>query len=265
MALQYRLLHDSAELEQVVDLEIAIWGLDPRDAVPTNIMHVIARYGGLVNGAFHDSQLVGLALALPMQVDGEWILWSHMTGVHPNYQGQGIGLKLKQMQHDWALQHNYQTMRWTFDPLQRGNANFNLHLLGTVADQYHNNLYGSMNDEINADLPSDRLETVWYLNQEQPKFSSHQVEFSLDYLLLRRQENNQPARLIAIDDNAAFWFIEIPANLRLLRLQDARLAYEWRIALREAFQLAFAAGYWAVDFVDFQGRHCYVLTCQKRQ
>lgn len=157
---EYRTIHSASEFDLAVNLEIEVWGLDPIDAVPTNIMHTIAMNGGVVIGAYIGEQLVGMSLALPLFCEGEWVLWSHMVGVHPEYRGQGIGFNLKQAQRRWALNHGYETMRWTFDPLQRGNANFNIRHLGAYSRKYHINLYGDMTDDINAGLPSDRLEVV---------------------------------------------------------------------------------------------------------
>jgi chorismate synthase len=53
-------------------------------------------------------------------------------------------------------------MRWTFDPLQLGNAHLNLRSLRAVAAQYHVDLYGPMGG-INGGLPSDRLVVEWDL------------------------------------------------------------------------------------------------------
>ena len=54
-------------------------------------------------------------------------------------------------------------MHWTFDPLVRRNAYFNLHKLGARAvDQYLPDFYGRMTDGINAgDTTSDRLYIQW--------------------------------------------------------------------------------------------------------
>ncbi len=49
---QYRLLEQISELEKVVDLEITVWQLDPKDSVPASIMHAMVTSGGLVIGAY---------------------------------------------------------------------------------------------------------------------------------------------------------------------------------------------------------------------
>ena len=101
--IDYRILHDPAELEEVVNLEISVWGLNPRNAVPTAILHVMALGGGLIMGAYDGTRLVGLLICLVVKRGNEVFLWSHMTGTHPDYQNQGIGLALKRFQRRWAL------------------------------------------------------------------------------------------------------------------------------------------------------------------
>ncbi|MBK8021759.1 MAG: GNAT family N-acetyltransferase [Chloroflexi bacterium] len=138
-----RVLHTIDELEAAVDVELAVWGLNPRNAVPSALMHVLTLRGGLVLGAYEEDRMVGMLLSLPAQDGDEWMLWSHMTGVHPQVQGRGIGLALKRVQREWALAHGYRRIGWTVDPLQRGNAHFNFRLLGQdaalCATAYHVN------------------------------------------------------------------------------------------------------------------------------
>ncbi|MCC6802831.1 MAG: GNAT family N-acetyltransferase, partial [Anaerolineae bacterium] len=167
--IDYRVLHDPADLEKVVSLQIVVWGLNPRNAVPSALLHVMALNGGLVVGAHDGDEMVGLLVSLVVNRGGDVFLWSHMTGTHPKYQRRGIGLELKRFQRRWALEQGYRSIGWTFDPLQRGNAWFNLHLLGENArmtsTEYHVNFYGDMDDDINRGMPSDRIEVCWQIDQ----------------------------------------------------------------------------------------------------
>jgi predicted GNAT superfamily acetyltransferase len=43
--------------------------------------------------------------------------------------------------------------------------------------------------------------------------------------------------------------VEIPTGFAVMREGDPALAREWQLALREAMQRAFAAGYVAMDFL----------------
>lgn len=247
--IEYRILHAVPDLEELVDLQIDVWGLNPRNAVPSALLHVMALEGGLVLGAYDGERLVGLLLCLPVRRNDQWILWSHMTGVHSDYRNRGIGIELKCFQRNWALQHGYRTIRWTMDPLQRGNANFNLHLLGKVASMYvntyHVNFYGDMDDDINRGLPSDRIEILWELDRP----SRHDRIPSIAKLLLYGDERDYPmsnGSVTAWDGEA--YLVTIPLDLDALRKRDRQALLAWRYALREILQDAFKHGYAAVDF-----------------
>jgi predicted GNAT superfamily acetyltransferase len=253
-----RILHDPAELEEVVNLEIAVWGLNPRNAVPAAVLHVMALNGGLVLGAYEGKEMVGLLICLTVLRDGEVFLWSHMTGVHIDHQRKGIGLDLKRFQRRWALDNGYKTIRWTFDPLQQGNAWFNLHLLGLdsalTSAVYHVNFYGDMDDDINRGMPSDRMEVTWWLDQP----SAHMPIEGRPALLLRADDRGYPLRDES-DWDRDLYTAAVPADLETLRRTDRKAALAWRLALRDTLQPAFENGYSAVDFTRHQGLHVYHL------
>ena len=50
---------------------------------------------------------------------------------------------------------------WAFDPLQAGNAHFNLSRLGARGVRYVENMYGERTDRLNAGVPTDRLIVLW--------------------------------------------------------------------------------------------------------
>ncbi len=248
MNINYRVIDDVAELEHVVDLEIQVWELDPRDAVPYHLLRAVTVNGGVLIGAYDGSQVVGAAFAFPAPRPEGWILWSHMTAVHPSYQSMGIGSELKRFQRRWARDHGYTEIRWTFDPLQRGNAHLNLHLLGARAAAYHVDFYGRMTDGINRGMPSDRLEAVWDIHDL--PFPRHDRTLSILTI-----ENEQP-RVALPTDSSRPLLIHIPRVLKDLSY-EARL--EWRLALRAAFGWAFDRGYHAVGFQDELASGVYVL------
>jgi chorismate synthase len=254
------------ELEKAVDLEIRVWGLPPRDAVPSNLLHAMVHNGSLSVGAYYGTQLVGMSLMFPTSRNDRKRLWSHMAGVDPDFQGKGIGFEIKQYQRNWALNNGYSEICWTFDPLQRGNANFNLHVLGGITSTYHINYYGEMTDGINAGLPSDRVEVVWNLKNARVKRLALKKEFSEAFIpekfsdnnfLLEGQHNSPALQEFSLEHKN--YLVEIPRNINSIKLGSTDSALEWRIALRTALQTAFQAGYIASDFVELEGRYFYVL------
>lgn len=255
--MKYRVVTDISTLEKVVDLEIAVWGIDPRDAVPSSIMHAIVENGGVLLAAEDGDNLVGLCLGIPARRANDIYLWSHMTGVHPGYQARGIGYGLKQAQRDWALANGYSKICWTFDPLQRGNANFNIHQLKAQSNIYHINYYGEMSDGINAGLPSDRLEAAWLLNTKQTVPAIHDPDTQVDFLLSADINSFPQQTKVALQH--AVLYIEIPGDIGKLKRANLSLALEWRLAVRDAMQQAFEQGFSIVDFVSLGDRHAYVL------
>ena len=55
---------------------------------------------------------------------------------------------------------------WTFDPLEARNAWLNFGKLGAVCNTYLRNVYGNLQDGLNAGLPSDRLQVDWWIGSE---------------------------------------------------------------------------------------------------
>ena len=154
-----RQLIDMVDLSATVDLQKAVWRMQDVEVSSPHTLRAIVYSGGAVLGAVarrhshvvarrHNhglagEQLVGFCFGFGTLRDGEHWLWSHMAGVHPDFQGKGIGHQLKLAQREWALGQGYRWMAWTFDPMQAGNANFNFNRLGVTARRYSVDHYGS--------------------------------------------------------------------------------------------------------------------------
>ena len=247
----YRLLTEQADFIRVAQLEQTVWGTTDIDAISWTIMTVITHTGGAVHGAFDGDKLVGGSLATPMK--NEPRLWSHIAAVHPDYQRQGIGYTIKQVQREWAMTNDYECMSWTFDPLQSANAHFNFHLLGVTSNTYHVNFYGEMQDNLNRGVPSDRFEVIWPFAKQDAKTST--PPDSAPFLLTC--EDNQP---VVVDEAVDDWyFVEIPRDYARIREEDKALAIKWKIAVRNIMQLTFAQGYQVADFMRRDERNWYVL------
>ncbi|MEO8395144.1 MAG: GNAT family N-acetyltransferase [Chloroflexota bacterium] len=248
--MNYRVLDSIRDFEDAFALEVAVWGLDPRDAVPVNMLRALQHAGGAEIGAYNGDQIVGFTLGFPAKIESRMILWSHMTGVHRDYQGKNIGFELKRQQREWALANGFDEIRWTFDPLQRGNANFNIHRLGATAENYLVDFYGAMVDEINqANIPTDRVEGVWRLRdprvvQLMNTTSSDAVSPDRPFLL---RDGGLPETL-PFDTTVPEYLVQIPSSLS--RLPSSGALLKWRMALRKTLAHAFAQGYAAVDFTS---------------
>jgi predicted GNAT superfamily acetyltransferase len=261
-----REMHAMSDFNALLDLQQVIWGMTPGEATSPYMMNAVVHNGGVVIGAELDGRLVGFCFGFLAWRDETRILWSHMAGVLPEYHDQGIGSRLKHAQRRWALDRGLTTMHWTFDPVQRGNANFNFHHLRAIADTYLVDHYGVMTDAINAGLASDRLEVRWLLNDERVIAAAENrplagPEYTVDEaaFVLRAGEN---AALIRSPETAFAYpacFIEIPYHVNALKRSAMALAQRWQLAMRQAMLEALQQGYVIVDFVCQDERGWYVL------
>jgi len=158
-----RACHHMQEFEEMVELEIEVWGFGQRDVVPSQMYVVASKIGGQVFGAFAGNRLAGFALAYPGIRDGRPYLHSHMAAVLPEFRNLGIGRSLKLAQREDALSRGITLIEWTFDPLQTRNAYFNICRLGAVCRRYLLDVYGATSSPLHAGLPTDRLVAEWHL------------------------------------------------------------------------------------------------------
>lgn len=262
---QLREMIDPHEYYDLLEVQRAIWGLTDGEATSPYIFTVGRHNGGVIIVAEIDEKIIGFCFGFPAPRGEQWVHWSHMTGIIPEYQGQDIGFTLKQAQREWCLAHGYTVMGWTFDPIQRGNANFNFHRLGAVANRYIINHYGEMTDDINAGLPSDRLEVMWHLDDERvialadaPKQPSDPTILAHAGRLLAKNDQG-----VLVRDEGAFaqdtCIVEMPYHIQQLKSKDFAAAQNWQLEIRWAMQTAFAHNYSVVAFTSQHERGWYVL------
>ena len=145
------------------DAQRRAWGIvDDSYVVPLATMVGAQLHGGLVLGAFSPSgEALGLSFAFLGKVEGRLCLYSQLTGVVPGQQGRGLGGRLKSAQREFARLEGLECLAWAFDPLQAGNARFNLDRLGATSRRFVADMYGRRTDALNANSPTDRLIVEW--------------------------------------------------------------------------------------------------------
>ena len=195
----------------------AVWG--GTDPIPADVIIAIIQAGGyaslasqIVNGK---KQFVGGSLAIVGNYQRK--LHSHVTGVIDAATNTGVGRALKDHQWSWAKENEFSTISWTFDPLVRRNAHFNLIVLGAKVVKYCQNYYGEINDLINAGDQTDRLV----------------VERQVDGLLVAP---NGSLCVANYDD----LIIPTPPDIVSLRNTDRETASRLRLEQRASFESAFA-------------------------
>jgi predicted GNAT superfamily acetyltransferase len=229
------------------DAQRLAWGIhEDHYVVPVATMVGAQHHGGLVLGAFlPDGRAVGLSFAFLGRIDGRLCLYSQLTGIVPGYQDQGLGRRLKAAQRAIALEENIPCITWAFDPLQAGNARFNLEKLGAVGVRFIENMYGSRSDALNLATSTDRLIVVWETSPgpERAETAPASIE-GLPRLI-------GPAPMptfLGLPDEDAPCLLPIPTGITSMRANAPEAAGHWNRAAREAFAAAFAANYRAVGF-----------------
>jgi predicted GNAT superfamily acetyltransferase len=164
---EIRAVEDPAELRRLSDLFGQVWG-SASPVVPMELLRAIGHAGGYVVGAYDDDQIVGGSVGFIGRHLGQTSLHSHVTGILPGVRGTGLGRAMKLHQRSWAADHGLAWVTWTFDPLVRRNAWFNIAVLGAEVHEYLVNFYGPIDDAINAGDESDRLLVAWEVDDGRP-------------------------------------------------------------------------------------------------
>jgi predicted GNAT superfamily acetyltransferase len=236
------------ELREASALLETIWGRTAEGVpVHSEVMKSLVHAGGCVTVARNDGgALIGAAVLSPAAPAAE--AYSLITGVAPGANDRGIGRALKLRQREWALEHGFTHMTWTFDPLVARNARFNLARLGAVAGGYEVAFYGRMTDGLNGDDDSDRLVARWALASRRtgaatagtaPDPAGPGDGAGGDDGTSRDAPDGGPL----LRRGAAGLWCRVPADIVELRRADPPQASRWRLAVRDVFRAAFAEGY----------------------
>ena len=236
------LVNDPQKAQQLAQLLAEVWG--EKNSISVDVIIAVVHSGGYASLAISElsgkRQTVGGSLALVGRHDNK--LHSHVTGIKGDLRNSGIGSALKQHQWAWAKENDFAAISWTFDPLVRRNAHFNLVTLGAKVVSYHRDFYGELDDAINSGDSTDRL-------------------------VVERQVANcdvAPHGEVVVGDDGDV-LIETPQDIVALRQSnssaDQALVRNLRSTQRKNFEAAFAAA----KFVrGFTSDGAYVLSSKVR-
>jgi predicted GNAT superfamily acetyltransferase len=146
---------------------------------------------------------------------------------------------MKLHQRAWAAANGIAEITWTFDPLIRRNAHFNLEVLGGRVVSYEPNFYGPMSDAFNTNEETDRCFVLWDVHNAVPRRPPVATDDDAQ-LVLTRHEGEPVVQSSAIDANRVL--IATPDDAVGLRRSAPEQARRWRLAVRESMQLAFHRG-----------------------
>jgi predicted GNAT superfamily acetyltransferase len=251
-AVRIRPLEGLAAVRSAEALFVRIWRTEAdRPPVAAEVLRAVEHAGGYVAGAYDGSELVGASSGF-LGLAPELTLHSHISGV--TIPGRGIGLALKLHQRAWALERGIETVTWTFDPLVRRNAWFNLVKLGAVGLEYLVDFYGPMPDGLNGGAASDRLFTRWDLTSAPPAGGAADPA---DAVSVVEERDGFPWPAAPLPAAGRPVLVSVPDDVERLRVSQPAAADAWRVAVRDALVPAFADGYRATG-VTRDGR--FVLT-----
>jgi len=258
------------QLDKVPDFEDAVlvlcqvWQADNElDLVNSSVMAALAMSDNYVAGVFLDNEMVGAAVGWRGK-GGH--LHSHIAGIHPKHQGTGLGFELKMHEREWARKSGLTSIQWTYDPLVRRNAHFNLSKLGTRVLGYHENLYGSLQDGVNDGDHTDRLLVEWqvprrglrrlldFVRRRPPggavpapeAYSSELVGTACGDPRGWDVREHPDATVTSADGSVRL--IGTPYDVESLRLEQPAVAAQWRAAVRNGMQSAAEAGFKVTAF-----------------
>jgi predicted GNAT superfamily acetyltransferase len=229
------------------------------DLVNSSLLRALAHSGNYVTGAYAGDRMVGAAVAF----FGDRHLHSHMTGVDRTTQAKGVGFALKQHQRAWTLRRGLTRVCWTFDPLVRRNAHFNLQKLGAFATAYLPDFYGALNDGINTGDASDRLYVSWELDSAAARAAAagEPVTAAPVQAQVLVDNNADEPVLAAVPPSASALLVSVPEDIESLRRRSPEAGARWRYAVREALLGALGHGY-RIGGMTVDGR--YVLESVRR-
>ena len=252
------------ELEQVQQLEKAVWG-DP--AIPIHQTLTAVKNGGIVVGAYENNQLVGFSYGFPGFVNGKPYLCSHMLGIDENYRGQGIGEFLKKEQKNAAIEMGYDLLTWTYDPLESVNAFLNLTKLKAICSTYVKNCYGEMKDGLNQGLPSDRFQVEWWITNPYIE-EKHQDDLAAIERVPYVQTADGLPQLADVDPSSYFNYeallIPVSNQFQQMKKDYPELALDWRLKTRDLFESLFKNGFAAVRVVKTEDEPVHYYLLKKR-
>jgi predicted GNAT superfamily acetyltransferase len=274
-----RELDTLAELDAMITLFDEIW--EPEDgnsSLRLDMLRAMMKAGNYASGAYDlaSGEMLGACVGFfgpPARAE----LHSHIAGVRAVGLGRSVGFALKVHQRAWCLRRGVRVIAWTYDPLIRRNAYFNLVKLGARPVEYLRNFYGTMDDAINGGTETDRVLVHWDLGSDlaveacagRGRAASFTAERDRGAVAaLAAGDGGEPLVLagLALDgpvfdghgldghgldghgpggpalDGARTVLVGVPADIEAMRLSDPALAGAWRTVLRDALSPLLRAG-----------------------
>jgi predicted GNAT superfamily acetyltransferase len=247
-------------------MEHEIWGESYSGTVPTVILSLSQRLGGVVAGAFdaHD-RMLGFVFGMTGLIDGRLAHWSDMLAVSAEARDRGIGRRLKLFQRDALRTIGVDTIYWTYDPLVAKNAYLNLVKLGAIAAEYVVDFYGAdTGSTLHGVLGTDRFVVKWDITNDGASPADRPTVAAKagddPYIVNPLGSDGLPT--LRDFPDAPSVRIEIPPDIYALIDEAPEIATAWRTTTRSAFTSYLARGYRVAGFstAHDSGRCVYTVS-----
>ncbi|HEY6496688.1 MAG TPA: GNAT family N-acetyltransferase [Trebonia sp.] len=243
------------ELDAMIGLFDEIWNPDSGgSSMPRDLIRALTKAGNYAAGAYdaRSGELLGACAGFfgpPSRAE----LHSHVAGVRPAGLGRSVGFALKVHQRAWCLRRDVRVIAWTYDPLIRRNAYFNLVKLGARPVEYLRNFYGAMDDAINGGTETDRMLVHWDLwsgpardasagRRRPASFDAERARGAVVALSAGPGGQPVPGLALAGGSGSRCLLVGVPADIEAVRLADPAQAARWRTALRDVLSPLLGGG-----------------------
>lgn len=251
-----------SDLRRCHEIQRAVWGYSDLMVFPYTILVSIQHNGGVLLGAYVDDELVGFLLGYLGMAGAKLYLFSQRMGVLPEYQGLGLGYRLKVAQREQMLRQGIDIIVWTYDPLEGKNATLNIEKLGGIVRNYARDIYGQVQNQLQTGLNTDRFLLEWHLlsdrvrDRVRGRYQRPRVEdwLSGQEIPLANSANwdGDVPRPLAADFQIEQerLIVQVPPDLQRIKRYDLDTARIWRESTRAIFETYFQRGYVITGFAS---------------
>ena len=161
---------------------------------------------------------------------------------------------LKLYQKEWALDHSFDLIAWTFDPVRSLNAYFNLAKLGAISRNILHNFYGTMEDLLNRGIPTHRLVAEWWIKKDKfyaiPQHDEYAIIEKSGSTIFNYDLDEKELKIITVG---------LPTDFTEIQKNDLSSAVRIKESISSILEDLFSRGYIAFDFLKREDTSSYVL------